>query len=66
MLYFGSDAPDTSSEGGCTSRRRWEGNFEQDKAHGMGTMYNGMRANLSTDCSDVGVAAEYTHGKLME
>ena len=55
VLYFGDDV------GARTSGRRWEGNFEQDKAHGIGTMYNTASATLS---KEAGVAAEYIGGKL--
>ena len=51
------------------TQRRWEGSFEQDKAHGVGTMYNIVSAKQSTgdsDCAAAGVSVEYIHGKPIE
>jgi hypothetical protein len=60
VLYFGDDEHDrVGGRKGC----RWEGNFEQDKAHGIGTMYNTTSAASPTA---VGVVAEYIEGKLIE
>lgn len=66
VLYFGVGE---QIVGKGRHGRRWEGSFEQDKAHGIGTMYIASTAPTSTDSSDsteLTVPAEFKHGELME
>ena len=66
VQYFANGEEDDSER---RTQRRWEGSFEQDKAHGVGTMYNIVSAKQSTgdsDCAAAKVSVEYIHGKPIE